>query len=61
MPKHGHAAGCVDRAASLNIAAARALFFYGAELVMGVAPIGIALEIGLLRSIRSHGRVRVFR
>ena len=45
---------------ALNIAALRALFFSRMELALGIMPIGIVLQVGLLKAIRNQGRSRFF-
>jgi hypothetical protein len=46
--------------ASLNLAAARALFAQSLLLFAAEAPVGLAMQFGLYRLIRSRGRSRRF-
>ena len=46
--------------AALNLAAVRILFLYNSEMLIGVAPIGLALQFGIFRLMRSRGRGRAF-
>ena len=46
--------------AALNLAAVRILFLYNSEMLIGVALIGLALQVGIFRLMRSRGRGRAF-